>query len=99
MAHRLRLGQGSDILESWTEGASVRDTNAMAAALFSLVERTVYHQYPVIDDSTLAREFVVVVRDDLAIRVRLEHVEKFSVLFVGTPAAALELGRAAASAA
>jgi hypothetical protein len=60
------------------------------------VERTVYRYYPVIDDSTIALELVVVVRDDLAIRVRLEDVEKFSIVFIGSCAAALEVHKAPA---
>jgi hypothetical protein len=97
MARRLRLGQGIDVLDAWTETAGEADVIAVAAALFAIVERTVYNEYPVIDDSTVARELIVVVRDNLAIRVRLEDVEKFGIVFVGSPVTALEMRKAPAS--
>lgn len=97
MARRLRLGSGTDVLDTWTDTASFADSTAVADALFSIVERTVYFDYPVIDDSEIARELVVVVRDDLAIRIRLDHVDKFSVVFIGSPVVALELHRTPAA--
>lgn len=98
MARRLRLGAGIDVLDAWTGAASDADAVAVADALFAIVERTVYRDYPVVDDSTVARELVVVVRDDLAVRVRLDDVEKFGVVFIGSPGAALELRKAESSA-
>lgn len=95
MARRLRLASGTDVLNTWTDAASVADITALSDALFSIVERTVYRDYPVIDDSTIARELVVVVRDDLAMRIRLDDVEKFGIIYIGSPAAALELHKAA----
>ncbi|TDV57694.1 DUF6235 family protein [Actinophytocola oryzae] len=97
MARRLRLGAGFDVLNAWTDAASDVDTKAVADALFAVVERSVYRAYPVIDDSTVARELVVVVRDDLALRLRLDDVEKFSIVFIGSPADALELHRGQAA--
>jgi hypothetical protein len=98
MARRLRLGSGIDVLDAWSDAAGEADVIAVADALFAIVERTVYRDYPVIDDSTVARELVVVVRDNLAVRVRLDDVEKFTVVFIGSPAAALELHRTTESA-
>lgn len=98
MTRRLRLGSGLDVLNAWTDSATDVDVAAVSDALFSVVERTVYRRYPVIDDSTMARELVVVVRDDLAVRVRLDDVEKFSVVYIGSPGAALEMHRTESSA-
>lgn len=97
MTRRLRLGSGIDVLNAWSETATAADTAAVADALFSVVERAVYYAYPVIDDSTVARELVVVVRDNLAVRIRLDDVEKFGIVFIGSPAAALELRKTPAS--
>jgi hypothetical protein len=91
MARRLRLGTGLEVFDAWNATAAEADLKALGDALFAIVERTVYSQYPVIDDSANARELVVVVRDDLGIRVRLEDVDKFGIVFIGTPAAAIEL--------
>jgi hypothetical protein len=96
MTRRLRLGSGIEVLNDWTETAKQADAEAVAGALFAIVERAVYRDYPVIDDSRVARELVVVVRDDLAIRVRLQDVEKFDIVFIGSVAAAIELHKAAA---
>jgi len=97
MARRLRLASGFDVLDGWLDTASISDAAAVGDALFSIVERTVYFDYPVVDDSAVARELVVVVRDDLAIRIRLDDVEKFGVVYVGSPATALELRRTEAA--
>lgn len=97
MARRLRLGTGIEVLDAYLDTAGEADTIAVTNALFAIVERTVYRRYPVIDDSTAVRELVVVIRDDLALRVRLDDVEKFSLVFVGSPAAALEYGKEAAA--
>lgn len=98
MARRLRLGTGIEVLDAWSATASQIDVNAMTDALFAIVERTVYTRYPVVEDSALARELVVVVRDDLAMRIRLDDVETFSILFVGATEDALVAGKAAAAA-
>ncbi|MFC4852056.1 DUF6235 family protein [Actinophytocola glycyrrhizae] len=97
MARRLRLTSGIDVLDAWTDAAGYADAATIADALFTIVERTVYRAYPVIDDSRVARELVVVVRDDLAVRIRLADVETFGIVFIGTPAQALELHRAPAA--
>jgi hypothetical protein len=97
MTRRLRLGSGLDVLNAWTDSASHADATAVANALFAIVERSVYRDYPVIDDSTVSRELVVVIRDDLAIRVRLDDVEKFSIIFIGSPAMAIELHKTPAA--
>ncbi len=97
MARRLRLGWGIEVLNAWTDAARDADVYAVADALFSVVERTVYSRYPVIDDSTVARELVVVVRDDLAVRIHLDDVEKFGIVFIGPVGAALELRKSPAT--
>jgi len=97
MGRRLRLGSGVDVLNTWTETARAADVRAVTDALFSIVERTVYYQYPVIDDSAVARELVVVVRDDLAMRIHLRDVEKFHLVYIGSPATALDLRRTPAA--
>ncbi|MGB3441905.1 MAG: DUF6235 family protein [Actinophytocola sp.] len=90
MAYRLRLASGIDVLDAWTATADIADFIVVADALFTVVERSVYFAYPVIDDPAMAREFVVVVRDNLAIRVRLDDVERFGIVFIGSPLAAFE---------
>jgi hypothetical protein len=97
MARRLRLGSGLDVLNAWTDTARAADVAAVADALFAVVERTVYRRYPVVDDSAVARELVVVVRDDLAVRLRLDDVEKFGIVYIGPASAAIELRRTAAT--
>jgi hypothetical protein len=97
MTRRLRLGSGLEILNAWTDSAKDADVLAVADALFTVVERTVYRRYPVIDDSSVARELVVVVRDDLAVRLHLTDVEKFGIVFIGSVVEALELRKASAS--
>jgi hypothetical protein len=97
MARRLRLGTGIDVFDAWNATAAPADVMALGDALFAIVERSVYRDYPVIDDSAIVRELVVVVHDDLAIRVRLEDVEEFGIVFIGSPAAALELHKTSGS--
>jgi Family of unknown function (DUF6235) len=97
MTRRLRLGSGLDVLNAWTETASDTDAQAVADVLFTIVERAVYRFYPVIEDSAVARELIVVLRDDLAVRVRLDDVEKFGIVFIGSTVGALEVGKVTAA--
>jgi hypothetical protein len=98
MSQQLRLGAGLDVLDNWADTATGVDITAVFDALFSVVERAVYYRYPVIDDSEKARELVVVVRDDLAIRIRLDDVATFGIVFVGSTGAALDMHRTETSA-
>lgn len=88
----MRLSSGMDLLDHWDEGASQVEKNAIGAALFALLDRTVYHHYEVIDDELLARDLVVVVRDNLALRARINDADSFGIVYIGTLEDALEYG-------
>lgn len=81
----LRMTTGVDILETWWQGARQIELNAMGDALFALLDRSVYADYEVIDDPSVPRDIVVVVRENLALRVRLYDVATFGVVLIGRP--------------
>lgn len=85
----LRLGAGVDVLDEWAATAHQIDLNAVQDALFALLERSVDAHYEVIDDAAYPRHLVVVVRDELALRVELHDVGTFGIEFIGTPVDAL----------
>lgn len=85
----LRLSTGVEVLGEWADQARQIELNAVSAALFALLDRSVYRDYEVIDDPNYPRDVVVVVRETLAIRVRLHDAATFGIVFIGQPVDAL----------
>lgn len=85
----LRLTTGIEVLDQWADTAHQIDLNAVQDALFTLVDRTVYAEYEVIDDPAHPCAMVVVVRERLAIRIHLHDASTFGILFIGLPVDAL----------
>lgn len=85
----LRLVSGVEILDEWADEARQIELNAVQDALFAMLDRSVYADYEVIDDVSHPRHMVVVVRETLAIRIRLNDIATFGIEFIGQPVDAL----------
>lgn len=85
----LRLTSGVEVLNTWADTARQVELNAVQDALFAMLDRSVYADYEVIDDDAHPRDIVVVVRETLAIRVRLYDIATFGIVFIGRPVDAL----------
>jgi hypothetical protein len=78
-----RMHSGDEVLAEWSETASQTRRNAVYAALFSMTDRTVFRTHHIVDDYQRPAEFFVVIRDDLVLKVRVNDLGSFDVLYVG----------------
>lgn len=90
-----RMQSGAEVLAEWSETASQTRRNAVYAALFSLTERTLFRTHQVIDDDERPAEIFVAVKENLVIKVRVNDIGSFDVLYVGAweTAPGFEFGR------
>lgn len=80
-----RLQHGADLLTAWSEHARQTHKNAVHAALFSMVDRTLSRTHHVVADPWRPGEFSVAVKANLVLRLRVNGAESFDVLYVGPP--------------
>jgi hypothetical protein len=80
---RFRLDMGMARLDNWAETASQVDRNAVYKALFSIADGTVFQAYKVLDDVHQPREFFVVVRDGLVVKISFHESDAFGILYIG----------------
>ena len=90
-----RMQFGADVLAEWSETASQTRRNAVYAALFSLLDRTVFRTHQIVDDEQRPAEFFVAIKDDLVLKLRVNSFDSFDVLYVGAweTAPGFEFGR------
>ena len=81
---RCQMESGWDVLTAWSENSTPTRRNAVYAALFSMLDRTLFRTHQVIDDESDPAEFFVNVKDDLVLKLRVNGFDSFSVLYVGT---------------
>ncbi len=80
---RFRLDMGMARLETWAATAGEIDKNAVYKALFSVSDGTVFQAYKVLDDVHQAREFFIVVRGDLVVKICFHESDAFGILYIG----------------
>ncbi|MGB3444205.1 MAG: DUF6235 family protein [Actinophytocola sp.] len=93
---RCQLQNGWDLLTDWSETASQTRRNAVYAALFSMLDRTIFSTHQVIDDPRQPAEFFVAVKDGLVLKLRVNNFESFDITYIGAleQAPGFEFGRA-----
>jgi Family of unknown function (DUF6235) len=79
-----RLTSGLEILDKWALTATQAEKNAVSNALFAVVDRTVFTEYAVVDDSPKTMEFFVFARNDLVVKVRVHDLGSFGIVYVGS---------------
>lgn len=84
----LRLGLGLTRLEEWAEQASQVEKNLAYKALFSVADGSVFRMYDILDDVNRAREFFVLVRENLVIKVCFHQSNAFGIVYIGSPSGA-----------
>jgi hypothetical protein len=93
---RCQLTSGWDLLTDWSETASPTRKNAVYGALFSMLDRTLFSTHQVIDDPQRPAQFFVAIKDNLVLKLRVNGLDSFDVLYVGTweDAPGFQFGRA-----
>ena len=80
---RFRLETGIEVLDEWAETASQTKKNAVYEALFAMQDGSLFRTYRVIDDFKRADEVFVIVKDDLAMKIRINCVDSFTIVAIG----------------
>ena len=80
---RCRMQLGSDVLAEWSEHARQTHKNAVHAALFSMLDRTLFATHQVVDDPHSPNEFFVSVKENLVLKLRANAFDSFDVLYIG----------------
>lgn len=88
-----RLDTGMDVLETWADGASRGDKDAVYAALFAMTDRALVRDHRVVEDGHELSEFFVLLRGDLVLKLRVHSHDSFGVVYVGPRAGAPGLPR------
>ncbi|MEO3977667.1 DUF6235 family protein [Streptomyces sp. CAU 1734] len=95
----LRLESGWDLLEKWSDTAGQINKNAVHKALFAIADRTAFRTYETFDDATQPRDFFVLVKDNLVLKICVRDFHAFAIAYVGpidgAPGIDLGTGRAA----
>jgi hypothetical protein len=79
-----RLDTGLSLLEQWSATASQTQKNSVYKALFAVTDGSVFRRYIVFDDREHSREFSVMVKEDLVIKIRILDVDAFAIRYIGT---------------
>ena len=88
---RFRLDMGMTRLETWAVTASQTDKNAVYKALFSVSDGSIFRTHKVLDDVHRAREFFIVIKNDLVIKICFHETDAFGILYIGPISAVREL--------
>ncbi|HEY0641603.1 MAG TPA: DUF6235 family protein [Pseudonocardiaceae bacterium] len=80
----LRLSVGLTRLEQWAANAGQVDKNAVYKALFAVSDGSVFRTHTIVEDLHSSHEFLVLVRDDLVLKIRVRHLDAFEIIYIGS---------------
>lgn len=74
---------GLDLFDEWSARATQAQKNIIHRVLFSVADNSVFYSYPVIDDVANHMEYFVLAKNDLAVKIRIDAIDAFSILYIG----------------
>jgi hypothetical protein len=83
--HQFRLTSGWPLVEQWAATAGQIKKNAVHRALFAIAEGSVCQTHTVTDDARHPQDFVVWIRQDLVVKIRVHQADMFEVVHIGSP--------------
>ena len=78
-----RVTSGLDLFDAWSEDATQAEKNVVHRAIFSIVDRTVFQDFITIDSSENDLEYFILAKNDLVIKVAIEDLDSFGILYIG----------------
>ncbi|HEY0453266.1 DUF6235 family protein [Actinophytocola sp.] len=90
---RFRMATGLEVLEDWASTATQARKNAIYAALFAMLDGSLFRRYRIVDDFQRPSELYAIVKDDLALKIRIHCSDSFGVVYIGPCAGVPELRR------
>jgi hypothetical protein len=79
-----QMDAGDDVLAAWGETASQSYKNAIYRTLFSMLDGTLFRTHNVVDDFKVPSEFFVVLKADLVVKLRINSLDSFGIVYIGT---------------
>lgn len=79
-----QMDTGADVLAAWGETASQSYKNAVYRTLFSMLDGTLFRTHNVVDDAKASSEFLVVLKADLVVKLRINSLNSFGIVYIGT---------------
>jgi hypothetical protein len=79
-----------DLLDQWAATAGQVEKNAVYEALLSVPDGSVFRTRTILDDRDRPREFFVVAREDLVIKIRMGDFDSFGIVYIGPLSGATE---------
>jgi len=88
---RFRLETGLEVLEEWALTANQSKKNAIYKALFATLDGSLFRTYRIIDDFQRPNELFVLVKDNLAMKIRINCFDSFGIVDIGPVGSIKEL--------
>ncbi len=82
---RFRLETGIEVLADWSDTAQEAHKEAVHAALFAMLDGTLFNTYRIVDDYQRPNELFVIVLDDLVMKIRVNCFDSFGIVHIGPP--------------
>jgi hypothetical protein len=82
------ITSGLDLLEDWAVEATQPQKNTVYLTLFAVADKTVFTAGTVIDDPASPLEFFVLAKNDIVVKIRIESMDSFAILYIGPSDAA-----------
>lgn len=74
---------GLDLLDEWSAHATQAQKNIVHRVIFSVADKSVFTDYVVVDDVENHMEFFVLAKSDLAVKIRIDGLDSFGILYIG----------------
>jgi hypothetical protein len=85
---RFRLELGFDVLDEWAGTATASEKGLVYRALFAAVDGSLFRDYRIIADVRRPGQLFVIARDDLVLKLRIDCLGWFAILYIGPCAGA-----------
>ena len=80
----VRLETGLETLERWADEARQSQKNVLYKALFAITDGSVFRNYGVLQDTLNPREFFILVREDLVLKIAYPDYDTFAIVYIGS---------------
>jgi hypothetical protein len=80
---KFTVTSGLELLDEWSAHASQVQKNIVHRIIFAVADKTVFSDFSVIDDVENHMEFFVLSKNDLAVKIRIQDLDSFDIVYIG----------------
>ena len=74
---------GLDLLDQWSARATQAEKNTAYRILFAVADHSVFTGCHILDDARNHMEFFVLTKGGLTIKIRIDDLDSFAILYIG----------------